>query len=186
MVDARLQEAALPDSIDAGPCRLRGLVLGDAESLALLANDPTIARWVRDRFPSPYTLADARRFLVAVHTGAMGHVYGIEADGELAGTVGLTPREDVERLTVEIGFWLGARFRGRGLATAAAEAVTALAFERLALARVEAHVFSGNHASARVLEKAGFEREGVRRAAILKDGIVYDSLLYARISPRYR
>jgi RimJ/RimL family protein N-acetyltransferase len=186
VVDARLHDVALPDSIDAGACRLRGLVLRDAEPLALLANDPTIARWVRDRFPSPYTLADARRFLVAVHTGAMGHVYGIDVDGDLAGTVGLTPREDVERLTVEIGFWLGARFRGHGIATAAVETLTALAFDRLALARVEAHVFSGNHASARVLEKAGFEREGVRRAAILKDGIVYDSLLYARISARYR
>lgn len=186
MVDARAQDGVLPDSIDAGSCRLRGLALGDAEPLAMLANDPTIARWVRDRFPSPYTIADARRFLVAVHAGAMGHVYGIDVDGALAGTVGLTPREDVERLTVEVGFWLGARFRGRGIATTAVEALTALAFDRLALARVEAHVFSGNLASARVLEKAGFEREGVRRAAILKDGIVYDSLLYARISPRYR
>jgi [ribosomal protein S5]-alanine N-acetyltransferase len=186
MVDARLHDAVLPDFIAAGSCRLRGLVLGDAEALATLANDPTIARWVRDRFPSPYTLADARRFLVAVHTGAMGHVYGIEVDGALAGTASLMPREDVERLTVEIGFWLGARFRGRGVATAAVAALTELAFGRLALARVEAHVFSGNHASARVLEKAGFEREGVRRAAILKDGIVCDSLLYARISSRYR
>jgi RimJ/RimL family protein N-acetyltransferase len=186
VVDVRLHEPVLPDAIDAGPCRLRRLVLRDAEALATLANDPTIARWVRDRFPSPYTLADARRFLVAVHSGAMGHVFGLEMDGQLVGTIGLVPREDVERLTAEIGFWLGSAFRGRGLATAAVETLTALAFDRLALARVEAHVFSGNHASARVLEKAGFEREGVRRAAILKDGIVYDSLLYARISARYR
>jgi RimJ/RimL family protein N-acetyltransferase len=186
VVGARRAEPTLPESLRAGPCRLRALAPADAEPLATLANDATIARWVRDRFPSPYALSDARRFLVAVQAGTMGHVYAIEADGVLAGTVGLTPREDVERLTVEIGFWLGEPFRGRGLATAAVEALTALAFERLALARVEAHVFSGNHASARVLEKAGFEREGVRRAAIVKGGIVHDSLLYARISPRYR
>jgi len=183
---ARAPDGRLPDTIDAGPCRLRGLTLDDAAPLAVLADDPTVARWVRDRFPSPYTLAVARRFVVAVQAGTMGDVYALEVDGEFAGTVGLTPRDDVERLTAEIGFWVGARFRGRGCASAAAAALTEAAFARLALARVEASVFAGNHASARALEKAGFERECVRRAAILKNGVVYDAWSYARIAPRYR
>ena len=49
------------------------------------------------------------------------------------------------------------------------------------LVRLEAPVFEWNPASMRVLEKCGFQREGIRRKGIFKDGQVIDAVMYARL-----
>ena len=49
------------------------------------------------------------------------------------------------------------------------------------LVRIQASVFGWNPSSARVLEKAGFAREGVLRQSVFKDGVLADSYLYARV-----
>jgi RimJ/RimL family protein N-acetyltransferase len=83
------------------------------------------------------------------------------ADGSILG--GVTLRHfDPMRGTIEVGYWLFAHARGRGLATRAVRATTREAFAS-GLWRVEAHVRIGNDASERVLERAGFTREGVKR-----------------------
>ena len=63
---------------------------------------------------------------------------------------------------IEVGYWLFANARGRGLATRAVRAVVREAFAS-GISRIEANVRIGNEASERVLERAGFTREGVRR-----------------------
>ena len=74
---------------------------------------------------------------------------------------------------------LGKPFWGRGIATAAVKVLTAYGFETLGLIRIDARVRTGNAASVRVLEKVGYQREGLLRRAALKDGVPVDSLLYA-------
>jgi RimJ/RimL family protein N-acetyltransferase len=90
----------------------------------------------------------------------------------------------------ELGYWLGARHRGRGYATEAAEALVRWGFRRWKLRRVFAQVLGGNTASIRVLEKLGFLREGVRRKHIRKAGRWYDAhqfgLLREEVSWRTR
>ena len=88
-------------------------------------------------------------------------------------------READYRHSAELGYWLGKPFWGRGIITEAARAITAYGFETLGLTRIYAHVDSDNGASARVLEKAGYQREGLLRKAVLKKGELVDYLLFA-------
>jgi ribosomal-protein-alanine N-acetyltransferase len=151
----------------------------DAAPLARHANDRRIWRNLRDAFPHPYTLADAREWIAGAREAKPETNFAIVADGEAAGAIGFVLRTDVERVSAEIGYWVGAAHWNRGLATGALRAVTRLAIEQHALTRVYALPFAWNPSSCRVLEKAGFVREGRLRRAAIKDGVVVDQLLYA-------
>jgi ribosomal-protein-alanine N-acetyltransferase len=85
-----------------------------------------------------------------------------------------------------IGYWIGAPFAGRGLMTDAVGAVAQFAFASLRLNRLEAACLPNNAASARVLEKAGFRREGRARQYLKIDGRWQDHDLFAvlRDDPR--
>ena len=101
-------------------------------------------------------------------------------DGELLG--GVTVRHfDPMRHTIEVGYWLFADARGRGVATRAARAVAREAFAS-GLWRVEAHVRVGNDASDRVLERAGFTREGVKRRYLRHGGGRVDASIYSLLA----
>jgi RimJ/RimL family protein N-acetyltransferase len=166
---------------DPGLCRVRNLVPGDAPALARHADDRRIWINLRDRFPYPYLLEDAQHFIANVCAAQPRMAFAIEVHGEAAGCVGLEPRDDVERVSAEIGYWLGCAHWGRGIATAAVRAVTAHALSDLGLKRVYALPFARNVASCRVLEKAGYAREGYLRNAAIKDGELLDEVLYACI-----
>ena len=89
-------------------------------------------------------------------------------------------KTDVERIGAEVGYWLGRAFWGRGIATAALRLLTAHAFAAdPELRRLWAVPFVTNVASARVLEKAGYTREGTLRQSAIKDGRVLDQFMYA-------
>lgn len=167
--------------LELGDCVLRPWADGDVEALVRHANDRDVSRNLRDRFPFPYTEADARGWIaIAAEPDPLTNV-AIEVDGEAVGGVGLDPRdpEDVERHTAEIGYWLGRAVWGRGLATQAVIAWTAYAFRTFpALQRLEAGVYGWNPASMRVLEKAGYTREGTARRAVVKDGAFTDRVLF--------
>ena len=86
---------------------------------------------------------------------------------------------DVERVSAEIGYWLGEPFWGRGIVTEALIAVTRYAIATHGLTRVFAVPFASNTASCRVLEKAGYVLEGRLRRSAIKDGQIIDQLQYA-------
>lgn len=155
----------------------------DAASLARHADSPRIAATMRDAFPSPYTLADARRFIAAAQDFETNLFLAIEVDGEAVGGIGVHPFEDVYRRTAEIGYWLAESCRGRGIATDAVRALVPVAFRRYDIVRLQAGVFSNNPASMRVLEKCGFAREAVHRDAIWKNGRLLDEVVYVRFGP---
>lgn len=161
---------------------LRAYQADDADAIAALANDRALWRNVRDRFPHPYAKADAEVFLGTVLAADPPTGRVVTVDGALAGAAGLEWYADVERFTAEIGYWLGAPFRGRGVGTQAIRQLAAWAFAtHPSLERLEAKVFAWNPASARVLEHAGFRFEGRRRNAAFKDGEFVDDLLYGRL-----
>ncbi len=168
--------------IDFGEYRIRDWVEGDAYSLVRYANNRRVAKWLRDRFPYPYTEADAQAFLAAVATLNLRTTFAIATDEEAIGGIGLEFGADIHRFTAELGYWLGEPFWGRGIMTDAVRRLTAWAFENFEVHRIYASVFAGNQASARVLEKAGFQREGHLRASVFKEGRVMDQFLYARIN----
>lgn len=153
---------------------------GDASALAKYANDRRIWLNLRDRFPHPYTLADADAFIALATGMSPTTFFAIAADGEAVGGIGYTLHQDVERISAEIGYWLGTPFWGRGIMTAALDALTRHAFAQHAdLQRIYAVPFEWSSASIRVLEKAGYRLEGRMRQSAIKDGRVSDQLLYA-------
>jgi RimJ/RimL family protein N-acetyltransferase len=152
----------------------------DAASLALHANDRRIWLNLRDRFPHPYTLADAQSFLTTAATMSPPTFFAIAIDSEAVGGIGYTLHQDVERISAEIGYWLGTAFWGRGIMTSALTEVTRYAFERHAdLRRIYAVPYAWSDASMRVLQKAGYRLEGRMRQSAIKDGKVTDQLMYA-------
>jgi [ribosomal protein S5]-alanine N-acetyltransferase len=161
-------------------CRLRPLAPSDANALARHANNRRIAENLRDRFPHPYHVTDAEAFITQVAGQPVPTTFGIEVHGEIVGTIGLIVGTDIERCSAEVGYWIGEPFWGRGIVPDALHAVTSYGFTTLDLARVFAVAFTTTTRSVRVLEKAGFVREGLMRQSAIKDGIVRDQWLYAR------
>jgi len=162
-------------------CELRPFVPEDAPSLAQMANDITVWRNLRDMFPHPYTLEHARGFIQHTLGETPGSHLAIVVDGHAVGSIGLKLGTDVERISAELGYWLGAPYRGRGIMTEAIRAFTDDAFETFSLSRIFALPFGQNVASCRALEKAGFGLEGILRRSCVKDGRILDQRQYARI-----
>lgn len=154
----------------------------DAPAIARYADNRKIWRNLRDLFPHPYALEDAQRFIAAVRDKDPETLFAIEADGAAAGAIGIVPGKDVERISAEIGYWLGEPFWGRGIMTAVVRAVTRHAIVNLGLTRIFAAPFDWNPASFRVLEKAGYVCEGHLRRSAIKDGQVIGQRLYAFVA----
>jgi RimJ/RimL family protein N-acetyltransferase len=167
--------------LNAGPCRLRPWRPGDEHALARHANDHRVWRTLRDDFPYPYTLRDAETWVR--HAAALPPLQemAVAVEGEPVGGIGIVPQRDVHRRTAELGYWLGAELWGRGIMTAAVRSFAAAVFERRDFGRLQALVFASNPASARVLEKAGWTREGVLRRHVLKEGGLTDAIVYAAL-----
>lgn len=160
-------------------CIVRSFRADDAASLAHHANDREIWINLRDRFPHPYTLADARAWIARSASEQAPTSFAIAVADEVIGGIGLRLNDDVERISAEIGYWVARAYWGRGIATDAVRAVTEHAFTVHELTRIYALPFAENTASIRVLEKAGYVREGLLRRSAIKDGIVRDQLIYA-------
>jgi [ribosomal protein S5]-alanine N-acetyltransferase len=166
------------------PPHLLDPVLSDqAADLPNQINDSTgwcaVAAHLRDRFPHPYTPTDAERWLSIATAAVPVTNFAIEVGGEAVGGIGLVLGTDIERYSAEVGYWLGRALWGRGIVTAAVRGLTGYGFREFGLTRIFATVFAGHAASARVLEKASFRREGLLRRAAIKAGVVHGMVMYA-------
>ena len=167
--------------IETGPWQVRSFRDEDAEALARSANSRNVSRNMRDTFPFPYELSNAREWIEFATAQSPETHFAIASETELLGGIGITLQSDVNRLSAEIGYWLGERHWGQGIATAALRATTEWAFAEFELVRMYGEVFEWNPASGRVLEKAGYQFEGRLRKSIVKDGQIIDALLYATV-----
>jgi RimJ/RimL family protein N-acetyltransferase len=104
----------------------------------------SVARQLRDRFPHPYTRANASAFLKAATTAPEPSNLAIEVDGEAIGAIGFVAGIDVERFSAEIGYWLGESYWRRGIATESLLLVTAHVFDSLNMLRLFALPFADN------------------------------------------
>ncbi len=161
---------------------IRDWQIEDAPCLAKYANNRKIWMNLRDAFPHPYSLQDAEAFISGVNESDPTTVFAIATQSEAIGGIGLVPGTDVHRLTAEMGYWLAEPFWGKGIMTEAVKALTAFATRDLKLHRIFAEPYTTNPASARVLEKAGFIREGILRSNVFKDGKILDQFLYSYVS----
>jgi ribosomal-protein-alanine N-acetyltransferase len=155
------------------------------EELQQLADNEKIARNLRDVFPHPYTLDDARTFLELVAHNKMGHVFAIYNDQTFIGVGSIVPQNDVYCNSAEIGYWLGEPFWEKGYATEAVKQLTRYAFDKLKLVRIYAGVFASNKNSMKVLEKAGYQLEAILRSSVTKFGQIMDQHLYSMIADNH-
>jgi RimJ/RimL family protein N-acetyltransferase len=158
---------------------IRGWKKGDEVSLQKNANNPNVSRFLMDRFPSPYTMEAASLWVNSLVDQDPLINFAITIDDQVIGGIGLERRDDVYHKTALIGYWLSEELWGKGIITEAVKLVTQYAFTHLGVIRLQAGVLSKNPASMRVLEKAGYAKEGVLRKAAIKGGEVMDEHVYA-------
>lgn len=152
----------------------------DAADLARAANHTEIADYLRDAFPHPYMFSDAAAFIEnALAADNPDIVRAICSDDVVIGVVALVRGADVLSKTAEIGYFIDPSYRGRGFAWRAVRDIAQEAFAGGDIIRIYAMPFAHNHASHRVLEKAGFTRETVQKNGAFKNGRPVDTWLYA-------
>ncbi len=154
----------------------------DIPSLVKYADNRKIWQNLRDGFPHPYTTSDAEKFIGHVEKIKPKTIFAIATEYEAIGSIGIVIGEDVHRFTAEIGYWLAEPFWGKGIMTEALKFLSDWAFREFKLHRIYATPFATNTASARVLGKAGFDREGIIRSGAFKDGKVMDMFMYSLIN----
>ena len=131
----------------------------DAPALAAAIADEAIARNLAT-VPWPYRMRDAEAYLASPRDPVLPSLLVFErTDGapQLVGSCGLGRRTSG---VVELGYWISRAHWGRGIATEAGRALVDIA-RTLGLACLEGSHFTDNPASARVLEKLGFEAVGI-------------------------
>lgn len=161
---------------------LRPLDINDSKDLSRIANNKNIWLNVRDRFPHPYEEKDAIEFISMISESENDYVFAIEYKSQLVGVLGLHGQGDVYKHSAELGYFIGEDFWNKGIVGKAVKAAVKYAFETLNIHRIFASVFGNNPASMRVLEKNGFEREGIKKEAIFKNGNILDEHSYGLIN----
>jgi RimJ/RimL family protein N-acetyltransferase len=153
------------------------------------ADKETVDRLLK--IPYPYTKEDAEKWvrhcLDSAQTKPHITTFALRrADGFLIGGAGIALNTGSNAHRGEIGYWVSKNYRGRGLATAAVKALSQYAFETLGLRRIEATAFPHTAASHRVLERAGFTREGDLQGYHVKKGVLIDASMYGLVKPGAR
>jgi RimJ/RimL family protein N-acetyltransferase len=169
-----------------GPTFLRGDTVSlrtveeeDVEFLRDVVNDPDVRRTTL--MTAPKNAQQEREFFEEVVSGDDSVDLLVAVDGRPVGMISLNAVDEGNGVA-ELGYWIAPDEWGNGYATDAARTLTEYAFEQRRLHRVQARVVSFNDASARVLEKAGFEREGVHRETVFVDGDHRDVVWYGRLA----
>ncbi|MCX4186984.1 GNAT family N-acetyltransferase [Methylophaga sp. OBS4] len=160
---------------------LRGYAEGDVDVISSLLNNYAVTKYLSSRIPFPYSRDDAVWW---VNTGSKAELTRvIDVDGRLTGIVGAARGQHENRRSAEIGYWLGQPFWGRGIATRAVALMTEYVFNETDIVRLFAPVYAPNKASMRVVEKCGYQLEGIARKSAFKNGEFYDEFIYARLKP---
>ena len=159
---------------------LRPFRNGDQADLVRHGNNPKVAEHLRDRFPQPYTLAEADAWIAFVERRSSMVNFAICVEDRVVGGIGVLPLDDIHRISAEVGYWLGEAYWGRGIAACALRGLVPYVFENFPqLNRLFAYVDQDHAPSIRVLEKAHFRREGLLVGNAIKHGQIRDQFLYA-------
>jgi RimJ/RimL family protein N-acetyltransferase len=157
---------------------IRNWQIRDAQALAAVANNRNVWNSIRNEFPSPYTVMDALAWIKHANEEKPVANFAIEIGNVVAGNISCIWHKDVYAKTVELGYFIGENYWGKGIATAAVALMLDAIKKNKEIVRIEAKIFGGNGASARVLEKNNFVLEGTRKNAIYKNGVIADEQVW--------
>lgn len=160
---------------------LRELKLKDALLLTKAADNKNVSKFLRAKFPYPYTLKDAQEYINYSINNKNELILGIAIDESICGCISAVFRNDVYKKSCELGYWLAEEYWGKGIMTMVAKKFCNFIFENYDIVRIDAEIFADNICSKRVLEKIGFEFEGLHKKKVYKDGRFMDAATYALI-----
>lgn len=153
----------------------------DFETIASAADNPNIAKNLRNTFPNPYSIEDAKWYIndCISNEGKSQITRTIEIDGRAVGSIGIFIKSDVYEKSGELGYWLSEDYWHKGIMSSAVQIICKEAFAEFDIIRIFAEPFAHNMGSRRVLEKAGFTYEGTMRNGIYKNGKVHSYCIYS-------
>jgi putative acetyltransferase len=161
---------------------LRPIAKDDAEDIFAYSKNGNVG--VDAGWKAHASIEETREIMKIIFLGKE-NVYGIELKetGKLLGTIGLI--DDTKRQNSKarmLGYAIGEEYWGNGYTTEAAQALIQHGFEKLSLDLISAYCYLYNKRSKRVLEKCGFQYEGLLRLAEERyDGVVLDNECYVII-----
>ncbi|MEV0789572.1 GNAT family N-acetyltransferase [Kribbella sp. NPDC050459] len=164
---------------------LRRFTPADAEQFAAYRSDPAVARF--QSWDAPVPLDDARRTVERFAEGDPEEPgwfqYAVDLDGVLIGDLGLNLSENL--MQADLGFTLATQYQGQGYASEAVRGLLHHLFVDRELHRVSAEADARNTASARLLERVGFTREGLRLSNSWFKGEWTDDVLFGLLRDDY-
>ncbi len=158
---------------------LRKIKLSDAEDIARAGNNKDVHKYLRNRFPYPYTLQDAVYFINYCLNNNRELVYVIDIENKACGCISLIFGDDIYFKSAEIGYWLDQKYWHKGIMSNAVKEFCSFIFENFDINRISANIISENIGSRKVLEKNGFKFEGIHKKKIYKDNRYMDEVTYA-------
>lgn len=164
-------------------CKIRKWRQQDAPALAKALNNKKIQDNLRDGLPYPYTITDAEQFITAMLAAdpESTYAFAITVTDTAVGSIGVFRGSNIHNRTAEMGYYIAESHWGNGLGTQAVIQVCDYIFNNTDIIRIYAEPFAKNQASCRILEKAGFQCEGLLRKNAVKNGRVLDMKMYARV-----
>lgn len=164
-------------------CIIREWRLEDRSDLAAMLNNKNILNNLRDGLPYPYTINDAEEHITAMLSAdkTKTFAFAIVVNDVVVGSIGVFRCDNIHSRTAEMGYYIGEPYWGNGLGTSAVKQICKYIFESTDIIRIFAEPFAYNTASCRVLEKAGFQLEGILHNNAVKNGNILDMKMYALI-----
>ena len=166
-----------------GEIRLRPWERRDVAAVAAACQDPEIPRWTV--VPRNYTEGHARDFIAGtgsdIAAGRELPLAVVDMDDRLLGALGLS-NFDWHDLKGEIGYWMAAESRRRGIGSRATRMLAVWALTSLGLERLELLANPENEASQRLAERAGFTREGTLRRYRRRHGVREDLVMFSLLA----
>jgi RimJ/RimL family protein N-acetyltransferase len=165
-----------------GSLTLRPLQESDVDPIFQACQDPMIPAFTR--VPSPYDREMAVDFVresAFAYLNRLALSFAIEVDGEFVGTIGLHTLRLSDHCA-EVGYWIAGAYRGKGICTEALIVLTDFSLDVMQFRRLEALADIDNLPSQRVMERAGYSREGILQARTTRpDGRQIDMALFSKV-----
>ncbi len=162
-------------------CKIRKWRITDAKELAAAISNKKVQDNLRDGLPYPYTEEDGREYINQMLSADENNTFAfaITVDDKVIGSIGAFRQSNIHSQTAELGYYIAEEYWGKGIMTEAVKQLCGYVFSHSDIIRIFAEPFAYNTGSCRVLEKAGFQFEGVLRSNAVKNGAVIDMKMYS-------
>ncbi|KAL6697025.1 acyl-CoA N-acyltransferase [Trichoderma pleuroticola] len=152
----------------------------DAAAAVEGADTPLVSEYMSASFPSPYTIERAMEWIKIANEEGSLHFAICTVDSDVViGACGFDHLTGLECRTKVIGYWLSPKYWGQGIMTKVITSLSDWIFGQVpTLLRLEATVVEENRGSIKVLERAGYQQEGIKRMSVFKNGRISNTVLF--------